>query len=132
MFEEDYIMRTIKEMVRALLKFLFGVDTDAPTEALLEEKQSRAVWEELKKSIDDGNINEAENALYSFIDAGDKEALKTALLFYSYVNEKEEGHPFIYISDRFLAILGWTREEIKTGLQDVAARYGLDSLADIF
>ena len=26
----------------------------------------------------------------------------------------EEGHPFIYISDRFLAILGWTREEIKT------------------
>ena len=26
----------------------------------------------------------------------------------------EEGHPFIYISDRFLAILGWTREEIRT------------------
>lgn len=26
----------------------------------------------------------------------------------------EEGHPFLYISDRFLAILGWTREEIKT------------------
>ena len=26
----------------------------------------------------------------------------------------EEGHPFIYISDRFLAILGWSREEIKT------------------
>ena len=26
----------------------------------------------------------------------------------------EEGYPFIYISDRFLAILGWSREEIKT------------------
>ena len=26
----------------------------------------------------------------------------------------EEGHPFLYISDRFLAIFGWTREEIKT------------------
>ena len=26
----------------------------------------------------------------------------------------EEGHPFLYISNRFLAILGWTREEIKT------------------
>lgn len=26
----------------------------------------------------------------------------------------EEGHPFLYISDRFLAILGWSREEIKT------------------
>lgn len=123
MFEEDYIMRTIKEMVRALLKFLFGVDTDAPTEALLEEKQSRAVWEELKKSIDDGNINEAENALYFFIDSGDKDALKTALLFYSYVNEKE---------DAYLEENNYTREEIKTGLQDVAAKYGLDGLADIF
>ena len=26
----------------------------------------------------------------------------------------EEGHPFLYISHRFLAILGWTREEIRT------------------
>ena len=26
----------------------------------------------------------------------------------------EEGHPFLYISNRFLTILGWTREEIKT------------------
>ena len=26
----------------------------------------------------------------------------------------EEGHPFLYTSDRFLAILGWTREEINT------------------
>ena len=26
----------------------------------------------------------------------------------------EEGHPFLYISNRFLAILGWTREEIRT------------------
>ena len=26
----------------------------------------------------------------------------------------EEGHPFLYISTRFLAILGWTREEIRT------------------
>ena len=26
----------------------------------------------------------------------------------------EEGHPFLYISNRFFAILGWTREEIRT------------------
>ncbi len=27
MFEQDYIMRLIKEMVRALLKLLFNIDT---------------------------------------------------------------------------------------------------------
>ena len=30
----------------------------------------------------------------------------------------EEGHPFLYISDRFLAILGWTREEIRTNFHN--------------
>ena len=30
----------------------------------------------------------------------------------------EEGHPFLYISDRFFAILGWTREEIRTNFHN--------------
>ena len=30
----------------------------------------------------------------------------------------EEGHSFLYISDRFLDILGWTREEIRTEFQN--------------
>ena len=28
MFEQDYVMRLIKEMVRAILKLLFNIDTD--------------------------------------------------------------------------------------------------------
>ena len=37
MFEEDYVMRIIKEAVRALLKLLFGIDTTNPSVELLED-----------------------------------------------------------------------------------------------
>lgn len=36
MLEEDYIMRLIKEMIRAIIKVLFNVDTESPTEELLD------------------------------------------------------------------------------------------------
>jgi hypothetical protein len=37
--EEDYVMRLIKEMVRAVLKLLFNIDTDSPTSELLEDSE---------------------------------------------------------------------------------------------
>ena len=42
MVERDYIMRLIREMVRAILKLFFNIDSESPTEELLageEEKQ---------------------------------------------------------------------------------------------
>ena len=123
MFEEDYIIRTIKEMVRALLKLVCGVDTESPKDTLLEEEQSRECWEMLKNSIDVGDINVAENQLSCYIRSGEKDAFKIALLFYSYLNEKD---------DNYLEENDYTREKIRTGLQAVASGYGLDGLADIF
>lgn len=123
MFEEDYIIRTIKEMVRALLKLVCGVDTELPKDTLLEAEQSREFWEMLKNSIDVGGINVAENQLSCYIGSGGKDAFKIALLFYSYLNEKD---------DNYLEENNYTREEIRTGLQAVASGYGLDGLADIF
>ena len=40
-FEQDYIIRLIKEMIRAILKLLFNIDTDNPIEDLLEDKESQ-------------------------------------------------------------------------------------------
>ena len=39
MFEQDYVMRLIKEMVRAILKLLFQMDTQSPTAELLENEE---------------------------------------------------------------------------------------------
>ena len=123
MFEEDYIMRVIKEMVRAILKFLFNIDAESPTGELLEDEKNQNTLNELIDMIDKGKINEAENKLYSIVEHGNMNDLKIALLFYSYLNEKDDG---------FLQDNCFTRDEVKAGLQDVVSKYGLNSLVDLF
>lgn len=127
MFEQDYIMRLIKEMVRAILKLLFQIDTDSPTEELLEEKEEKEAFHALVELIDDGKINEAENQLYEQMEnegANERSAsLKTALLFYSYLNQK---------SDDFLKEHDYSREEIREGLNQIVSRYGLEGLTELW
>ena len=127
MFGQDYIMRLIKEMVRAILKLLFQIDTDSPTEELLEEKEEKEAFHALVELIDDGKINEAENQLYEQMEnegANERSAsLKIALLFYSYLNQK---------SDDFLKEHDYSREEIREGLNQIVSRYGLEGLTELW
>lgn len=123
MFEQDYIMRLIKEMVRAILKLIFQIDMDSPMAELLEESEERATLEALLDLVDAGRINEAENRIYEITEGLDQSHLEIALLFYSYLNDK---------SDDFLEENIFSRNEVKQGLQDIVSRYGLDSMAEIF
>ena len=123
MFEQDYVMRLIKEMVRAILKLLFHMDTDQPSTELLEAAKERQTLDELLDMVDNGFINEAENKIYEITQEGKKTDLAIALLFYSYLNDK---------SDEFLEAHNFSREEIKTGLTDITVKYGVDGFAEMF
>lgn len=123
MFEQDYIMRLIKEMMRAILKLLFNLDTDNPIEELLEDKESQNTLEKLLDMVDNGNINGAENQIYDMTSDNNMSNLKVALTFYSYLNEKD---------DEFLQEHGFCRDEITSGVEALASRYGLAGMADIF
>ena len=122
-FEQDYVMRLIKEMVRAILKLLFNINTETPTVELLENKEEKETLENLLDMIDDGKINEAENRLYDLISDTDVNSLEIALLFYSYLNDK---------TDDFLEANDFSRDEIKVGLENVADSFGLSSIAKMF
>lgn len=52
-------MRLIKEMVRAILKLLFNIDTDSPSAELLEDVKEQQTLDELLDMVDNGFINEA-------------------------------------------------------------------------
>lgn len=123
MFEQDYVMRLIKEMVRAILKLLFNINTESLSAELLENAEKKQALESLLDMVDDGRIDEAENGLYDLIEDLDKSGLETALLFYSYLNDK---------SDDFLEDNNFSREEVKQGLQDITSRYGLNGFAEMF
>ena len=122
-FEQDYVMRLIKEMVRAILKMLFNIDTESPTVELLENKEETEVLENLLDMVDAGEINEAENRLYDLISVTDINSLEVALLFYSYLNDK---------TDDFLEANDFSRDEIKLGMENVAKNFGLSSIAKMF
>ena len=123
MFEQDYVMRLIKEMVRAILKLLFNIDTDSPSAELLEDAKEQQTLDELLDMVDNGFINEAENKIYEITEEGKKTDLEMALLFYSYLNDK---------SDEFLEAHNYGWDEIKAGLKDITVRYGVDGFAEMF
>lgn len=123
MFEQDYVIRLIKEMIRAILKLFFHMDTDNPTKDLLEEKECQDTLEKLLDMVDNGNINEAENQIYDITSDDNMVNLKMALLFYSYLNDKD---------DDFLQKNDFCREEIKSGIKELVSRYGLTGMAEIF
>ena len=123
MFEQDYIIRLIKEMIRAILKLLFNIDTDNPIKDLLEDKESQDTLEKLLDMVDHGNINEAENQIYDITSDNNMANLEVALLFYSYLNDK---------NDEFLQKHGFCRDEIKSGVKELASRYRLMGMEEIF
>lgn len=123
MFEQDYIMRLIKEMIRMLLKLLFNIDTESPSSDLMESVEQRAFLNELLDMIDKGKINEAENLLFNPENTIKKDNLKTALLFYSYLNEKD---------DDFLEAHNYSRDEIRSGIKEIAGECGMDGIAGMF
>ena len=123
MFEQDYIMRLVKEMVRAILKLIFNIDTESPTAELLEEQEEKETLDRLLRLVDNGSINQAENELYELLAEENKTNLKIALLFYSYLNEKD---------NTFLEEYNFSREEVEEGLRTVVAQYGLSSIEEMF
>ena len=123
MFEQDYIMRLINEMVRALLKIIFNIDTASPLAEVLKDSEEEQTLNELINMVDAGFFNEAENRLYDITEARKMKDLKVALLFYSYLNNK---------SDEYLEEHDFSRDEVKSGLIYISKRYGVDGLADLF
>ena len=123
MFEEDYIMRQIREMVRMLLKLLFQMDLEEDSEELLRGTKENKVLRELLEMVDDGRINEAENRVYELCEDGEMANLKVMLLFYDYLNGK---------SDEYLEECEFSREELKEDMRDLLAGFGLSDMAETF
>ena len=119
MFEQDYIMRLVNEIARVLAKILFNIDSETVSEELESRIEETDVLEQLLDMVDSGQINEAENKLYDLLNAGALNCIETAILFYSYLNDK---------SDEFLKENDYSRGEVKEGIENVAERVGLGGL----
>ena len=123
MLQDDFILRQIREMVHAVMKMLFQVSASELTPEVIEDSTARTTLENLIALTDGGKIDEAENQLYEMTCDGDRQNLEIGLLFYYNLNGKD---------DDFLEVHNFSREEIMTGIQDLADRYQLSGIAEAF
>lgn len=54
MLQDDYILRQIREMVRAVMKMLFQVSASELTPDVIEDKEARQTLETLTSLADEG------------------------------------------------------------------------------
>ena len=111
MLQDDYILRQIREMVRAVMKMLFQVSAVELTPDVIEDTDARQILTNLTDLADNGKIDEAENHLYEMTCDGDRQNREIGLLFDYHVNGKD---------DEFLEASNFSREEIMMGIQDLA------------
>lgn len=116
-YEQDYVMRMIKDMVRALALVIFGkkdIRYELPEDN--ERTDMDNLYARLLHMADEGKINEAENILLMDIPAETPYYSVMAIDFYQHISE---------FSDDFLNENNYSREEILEGLEKFAEDYGL-------
>lgn len=120
-FEQDYIMRMIKELIKALGAVLFGKKVfDFPIEES-ENPTTDNFYPNLLELANQGNINEAENLLYDQLDTSNITTLQIALSFCEHIND---------YTDEFLIEHNYTRSEIMEGLKYISSQYGLSQIVE--
>ncbi len=120
MFEQDYVMRLIHEMVRTLIMLLFQRDI-RDDEEIIFSKEAKELTELLRRLVDEGRIEEAENLLVEEMEDGNHMNFEAALMFYEYVNRKD---------NEFLESNHFSRKEIAEGIGYAARNYGYESIVE--
>lgn len=119
MFEQDYVMRLVREIARMLAKILFNIDSKGFADEILDEIEEKDELRRLLEHIDNGRINEAENRLFALLDEGAADSIAMAIVFYSHLNDK---------SDEFLQANNYSRQEVQEGIEGIAKRTGLQDI----
>ncbi len=114
-FEQDYVMRLIKQVIHALIGVLLNKKTTLEHEMLVNLQQNSGddYIQRLTILADQGKICEAENMLLDALEGGTHETCLAALLFYEHINE---------FDDDFLEEHNFSRSEIRQGVIDIADR----------
>ena len=112
-FEKDYIMRLIHGVAQVLARLLLGREMEQEGELIfLREQAAREENDVLRRMIDNGQVNAAEERLFDLLETAmwdDREKASLAIAFYDYLNDK---------NDDFLAAADFSREEIIRGMED--------------
>ncbi len=122
MFENDYILKQIEMSTKFLAKLIFGKESPEyklQYDEIANAKPIDLLCLTLRRMIDEGEINEAENLLYENIEREARaEYLEIAIDFYDRLSKLS--------ADR-LDECDFSRAEIFEGLENVKRIYGIET-----
>lgn len=117
MFEQDYIMTLVRDLVRFIARVILKKDiVDYEIKDTKNLMETDILHRELINLLSKGKINEAENLLFDSIDTDNIKYLEVAIDFYNRLNE---------LDDDFLEENDFSRKEIEDGLKTVAKEFGI-------
>lgn len=123
MYEQDYIMRMNRDVIRTISKLILGRDMEEPMDITANELKSEdKKMLILNEPVDVEKITELEEKIQEQIVNNKERALEQALLFYSYLNKQ---------SDEFLEANDFDKEKIKEGLLFIAKQYGIVNIVNM-
>lgn len=123
LLERDFIMRSIHNMIRAILKFIFHIDSADGQPISLDDGELEDKMVRLMELVQKGRAPDAEALLYAQLDSSRREQLRLALAFYDALNEMD---------DPALEQCGFNREQIRLGIAHAAQLFGVSGVMALF
>ncbi len=121
MFEQDFIMRQIKEMTAVIAKVVFVAKTESMS--LMLQLRERQKVEFLVDKMKNGEIQDAVNEVDRLTDNNTKENLMIGLAFY---NE------FSDISDDALIAAGYSWAKAREDFERFADKFGMQQMTNLY
>lgn len=123
MFEQDYIMRQIRQIIEVAMKMFFNVDTVRPEAMIIQDRNKQDKSNELILKIDDNNIRDAIADFKSLTNDKTKDDLLIGFNLFTKLCSLDED---------ILEANNITYSEIQNEMKTFFAQYGItDKLFDL-
>ena len=121
MFEQDYIMRQIKEMTAIIAKIMFGVN-DRKSFYMLQEVERQKVHA-LVTQVKNGEPKEAVLELDRLTDNNTKENMMIGLEFYAQLSDMDEEY---FINS------GYSFGNMRDDFENFAKKFGMEQMTELY
>ena len=122
MFEQDYIMRQIKECLDAAMRLLFHVNVESPAMLVLKDQQKEALVRKLTDMLDGGKVREAISELDYATADGSQDDLVVGYRFYTHLCQKD---------DDYLEKYGLRYSDVESEMKRFFSRYISPEVVDL-
>ena len=121
MFEQDWIMRQIREISKMIAHVMLNAEVQSTVAELPQEERDLA--DDLINKMKSGKVQEAVNEVNSLADSNTRSNLMIGLEFYTSLSDMEED---------FLEANGYSLVKARRDFKIFAEKFGMKQMTDLY